>query len=73
MFLFYGTARTVAAVPTILAVCGKADKTRLLYVTYAALLICPTGFVACKLLGYGEWAVLFTILAVLIPLFGFKK
>lgn len=73
MFLFYGTLRTVAAVPTVLTVFGKQDPKRLFMATATAAVVCPVGFAAMKFLGYGEWAVLFTVLAVLIPFAGWKK
>lgn len=73
MFLFYGTLRTVAAVPTILTVYGKADSKRLFRATLTAALLCPTGFALCKVLGVSDWACIFTVLAVLIPLIGLKR
>ena len=73
MFLFYGTLRTVAAVPTVLTVFGRADSRRLFRATLVAAVLCPTGFALCKVLGFSDWACLFTALAVIIPLIGWKK
>ena len=73
MFLFYGTVRTVAAVPTVLTVFKKVDPKRLFRATLTAALVCPVGFALCKFCGLGEWAVVFTALAVVIPLLGWKK
>jgi len=73
MFLFYGTLRTVAAVPTVLTVFRKADPKRLFKATLTAAIICPAGFAMCKIFGFVDWACLFTALAVLIPLLGWDR
>lgn len=72
MFLFYGTVRTVASMPSILMIFKRADYQRLFYATLVATIVCPTGFALCKFFGAPDWSVLFTVLAVLIPLFGYK-
>lgn len=72
MFLFYGTLRTVAAMPSILMIFNHADHKRLFYATLIATIVCPTGFALCKFFGLPDWSVLFTVFAVLIPLFGYK-
>lgn len=68
LFLLYGTIRTCVALPTILIILDLYDTHRLFYSTLACILVAPLGFVLCP--GY-KW--LFTILALLIPLIGFKR
>jgi Na+/proline symporter len=68
LFLLYGTIRTCVALPTILIILDRYDTHRLFYSTLACILVAPLGFVLCP--GY-KW--FFTILALLIPLTGFKR
>lgn len=67
MFLIYGTIRTCVALPTILIILGKYDARRLLYSTLVSVVIAPLGFIVSG----GNW--IFTVLALLIPIFGYKK
>ena len=68
LFLIYGTIRTCVALPTILIILDKYDKQRLFYATLATVLIAPIGY----LLG-GEYNYLFTIMALCLPILGFKN
>ena len=68
LFLIYGTIRTCVALPTILIILDKYDKERLFYATLATVVIAPMGY----LLG-GEYAYLFTILALCLPILGARK
>ena len=67
MFLLYGTIRTCAAVPTILIILNKYNKTRLFISTLATVCICCPGYVIASKYGYGF---VFTVLALLIPFAG---
>ena len=66
--MIYGTIRTCVALPTILIILDKYDKQRLFYVTLATVLIAPIGY----LFG-GEYNYLFTIMALCLPILGFKN
>ena len=68
LFLIYGTIRTCIAVPTILIILNKFNKTRLLIATFLTVVIAPAGYIFG-----GENAYLFTILALLLPLLGVGK
>lgn len=70
MFLLYGTIRTCAAVPTILIILNKYDKKRLFLATLFTVGVCCPGYVIASEYGYGF---VFTILALLIPLFGISN
>lgn len=67
LFLLYGTVRTCAAIPTILIILNKYNTRRLLVATFVTIAICLPGYAIASLYGYGF---VFTVLAVLIPLFG---
>lgn len=67
LFLLYGTVRTCAAMPTILIILNKYNTRRLLIATFVTIAICLPGYAIASLYGYGF---VFTILALLIPLFG---
>lgn len=67
MFLLYGTIRTCAAVPTILIILDKYDKSRLFFSTLATVCICCPGYIIASKYGYGF---IFTVLALFIPLLG---
>lgn len=68
LFLIYGTIRTCVALPTILIILDKYNKERLFWATLATVVIAPIGY----LLG-GEYAYLFTILALCLPILGARK
>lgn len=70
LFLLYGTLRTVASVPTILALTNRFDAKRLQIATGVAMVVCPIGFALVQPYGNG-W--IFTVLALLIPLLGYKN
>ena len=66
LFLIYGTIRTCISLPTILIILNKYNKKRLLIGTILSVLIAPMGYI----LSDGYW--LFTVLAFLIPIIGYK-
>lgn len=68
LFLIYGTIRTCAASPTILIVLNKYNKNRLFYCTLIAAIVAPIGY----MMG-GDYKYVFTILALLIPAFGYSN
>ena len=70
LFLLYGTLRTVASVPTILSLANRFDAKRLQIATGTAMIVCPIGFALAQPYGNG-W--IFTVLALLIPLLGYKN
>lgn len=70
LFLLYGTLRTVASVPTILSLSNRFDLKRLQIATGVAMIVCPVGFALAQPYGNG-W--IFTVLALLIPLLGYKN
>lgn len=70
LFLLYGTLRTVASVPTILSLANRFDVKRLQIATGVAMIVCPIGFAFAQPYGNG-W--IFTVLALLIPLLGYKN
>lgn len=70
LFLLYGTLRTVASVPTILSLSNRFDLKRLQIATGVAMIVCPIGFALAQPYGNG-W--IFTVLALLIPLLGYKN
>lgn len=70
LFLLYGTLRTVASVPTILSLTNRFDAKRLQIATGTAMIVCPIGFALAQPYGNG-W--IFTVLALLIPLLGYKN
>lgn len=70
LFLLYGTLRTIACVPALLALSKRFDSKRLQISTGVAIVVCPIGFALAQPYSYG-WV--FTLLALLIPLFGYKK
>lgn len=70
LFLLYGTLRTVASVPTILSLTNRFDAKRLQIATGVAMIVCPIGFAFAQPYGNG-W--IFTVLALLIPLLGYKN
>lgn len=70
LFLLYGTLRTVASVPTILSLTNHFSAKRLQIATGTAMIVCPIGFALAQLYGNG-W--IFTVLALLIPLLGYKN
>lgn len=70
LFLLYGTLRTVASVPTILSLTNHFSAKRLQIATGTAMIVCPIGFALAQPYGNG-W--IFTVLALLIPLLGYKN
>lgn len=67
MFLIYGTIRTCVALPTVLIILDRYNKQRLLYATMASVAVAPLGFIASG----GNW--IFTVLALIIPVFGYDR
>ena len=72
LFLIYGTIRTCIALPTIMIVFKRFDKTRLFYGTLAAIVFGAGGYLVMSYLG-SPYAYICTIGALLIPLIGFKR
>lgn len=70
LFLLYGTLRTVASVPTILSLTNHFSAKQLQIATGTAMIVCPIGFALAQPYGNG-W--IFTVLALLIPLLGYKN
>lgn len=71
LFLFYGTARTAACIPTILIIFNKYSPDRLFYSTLTAFLLGTIGFALSKLF-FPSYAFIFTLIALLVPIFGYK-
>lgn len=69
LFLLYGTLRTIACVPTLLIMTKRYEPRRLQMATAVAMMICPLGFALAQPYSFG-W--IFTVLALLIPLLGYK-
>lgn len=65
-FLFYGTARTCIAVPTIFILTNHYSDKRLFLSTFAAVLISTIGY-------YMTSSVVFTLIALLLPCVGYSK
>lgn len=72
MFLIYGTTRCAVAIPTMLTICERYDKSRLFYSTIIALVVGVGGFVAMKLLNL-PYGYVFTIFAFTFPLLGYSS
>ena len=64
LFLIYGTIRTICAVPTLLVVFDKFNKSRLFYATCVTVIIAPVGYLI------SDKNVIFSIIALLLPLLG---
>ena len=71
LFLIYGTIRTCIALPTIMIVFKRFDKTRLFYGTLAAIVFGAGGYLVMSYLD-SPYAYICTIGALLIPLIGYK-
>ena len=71
MTLIYGSARTACGIPTILVILRRYDATRLFYATLLAVLCGSAGYVTMVHINQ-EYAFIFTLCAMLIPLFGYK-
>ena len=69
LFLIYGTIRTCMAVPTFLIVFNKYDEKRLFYATLLTAIIASVGYIMAP----GNYKFLFTIVALLMPLLGYRK
>lgn len=72
MFLIYGTIRTAIAIPTILLIYKKYDKTRLFYMTLIASVVGSFGYLLMSILNL-PYGYIFTIFALVVPLLGYSN
>ena len=72
LWLVYGTIRTSLAVPTLLIIFNKFDKSRLLCATILSVLVSSLGYMTLSYLQIpNAWVC--TVLGLVIPLLGYRK
>ena len=72
LWLVYGTIRTSLAVPTLLIIFNKFDKSRLLYSTILSVLVSSIGYMLLSYMQVSN-AWICTVLGLIIPLLGYRK